>query len=132
MNVLIDFDDLRHNHNLLDDLLQNIRNLYDLLNSAAHWDYLLLITIHILNLVLNEILGVLLDHQLLNLHDLLLVANHLLHHCLAFLNSHHFLLQDLHFLYLLAQQGDLNWPLSNAFDHLVYMDYHGNLTGQFH
>ena len=52
MNVLIDFDDLRHNHNLLDDLLQNIRNLYDLLNSAAHWDYLLLITIHILNLVL--------------------------------------------------------------------------------
>lgn len=122
MDILDHLDHLRHYDDLLDDLLQDVRNLHDSLDGGVDGYDPLLVAIYDLSLGLDVILDVFLDDQLLFLNYLVLVCYHFLDLGVPTLHSDDLLLEGMDLLDLLMDDRDLDGLLPDGFDDLVDVD----------
>lgn len=79
VDILDDFDDLRHNDNLFDNLFEDVWHFNDFFHGGADGDNSLFKLVNVLDLVLDDIRFVLFDGKLLNFNDLVSVRNDLFH-----------------------------------------------------
>lgn len=131
MHVLDDLNNLRHDDNLLYDLLEDVWDLYDSLDGGVDWHDSFLIPIDYLSLGLDVVLDVLLDDQSFLLYDLVLANYDFLDLSVTSLHCHDLLLKGMNFFDLLMDNRDFNGFLPNGFDDLVDVDDDWDFNGQF-
>jgi hypothetical protein len=130
VDVFQDLDYLRHDGDLLDDLLKQVGHLDDPFDGGIDGHDLFLVAIDHLHLGLDVVVGILLDDELVLLDDPIAVDHDLLDLGVALVDGHDLLLEGGHLLDLLVDDGDLDGSLADGLDDLVDVHDHRHLHGQ--
>lgn len=122
MNVLDDFNNLWHNHDLLNNLLENVWDFNDLFKGSCNWNKNAIGDGFNLNLSFNVISGISFDDKFLLRDNLISVGDDFFNLFISVLNGDNLFFNDLNFFDFSVEDWHLDNPVSKYFDNIDHFN----------
>lgn len=119
MDILQDFDDLRHNDDLFNNLFKNVWDFNDLFKRSSDRNNLVFVSIDSLNLNVNLVSNIGLSDKFFLFNYSIVVCNDLFNLSIFMFNSDNFLFNDFNFLDFVVDQWNFNRSVSVDFNEFV-------------
>jgi hypothetical protein len=128
VDVLVDLNNLRHQHYLLYNFLKQIGNLNNLLLSCEDRHNFLLNCWHGLKPSLNNVSHIFFSNKSLCFNYLIFVNNYLFYYSIFTFDCNHFFFNSWDFNNRLMDNRNLNWSISELFNDVAYFNYDWDLS----